>query len=172
MLRTTYIIKPRLQIKYLIIALIVVCVTAISVYYAFWSALITAPGMDELSSADWHVLQRGYQTSFIWVVVILILAIGIESIFLFHKLAGPLFVLERRVKGMAEGDFAAAVHLRRRDELKDVATSLQGMNDAVTAAVKADRNRITEIQSHLDKGEVAPAKEKLAGLTRWFKITE
>ncbi len=170
MLRTRYIVKPRLQIKYLLIALLVVCVTALAVYYAFWSSLVRAPGLDQLSAGEMKALENAYQTSFVWVVALLALAIGLESIFLFHRLAGPVFVFERAFKAVAGGDLTAKVHYRRRDELKDTARAIQAMIDNIRAAVADDRKRSAQAVELLDKGDPAGARKAIASAGQWFKI--
>lgn len=170
MLRTKYIVKPRLQIKYLIVAMLVVFVTAVAVYYAFWSSLVRAPGLDQLSAGEIKALECAYQTSFVWVVAILVLAIGLESIFLFHRLAGPLFVFEHTCKAVAGGDLTTKVHYRRRDELKETAHIIQAMIDNIRAAVVDDRKKTAQAVELLDKGDSAAARKALGSLGQWFKI--
>ena len=122
MARRTIFIRPRLQIKYLISSLLVVCLTALAVYYVFWSSLITSPGLDSLSAGEMRALQYAYQTSFVWVVLIILIAIGFLSIFYFHRLVGPIYVFGKIVKALAAGDLTAAMHTHKNDELKDLAT--------------------------------------------------
>lgn len=170
MLRKRYIIKPRLQIKYLIMALIVVCLTGAAVYYAFWSSLIRSAGMEQLSSGEIMALEHAYQTSFIWVVIILVSAIGLESIFLFHRIIGPIFVFERAVRKLANGDLTAFVHSRKHDELKEMAAQMQKLIANLRTTVTDDRRRIEEIRAAIDTGDAVTAKAKLAELTQWFKL--
>jgi methyl-accepting chemotaxis protein len=170
MLRKNYIVKPRLQIKFLLIALLVIVVTAIAVYYAFWSSLVRAPGMDQLSSGELRALEHAYQVSFVWVIAILGLAVGLESIFFFHKLVGPIYVFGESLKKLADGELTFTVHSRKRDELKDVAAGFNAMIENMGGAVKADRAAIDEIKQKIDQGKLAEAKEQLGTLTRWFKV--
>jgi methyl-accepting chemotaxis protein len=170
MLRTHYIIKPRLQIKYLVIALLVVGLTAAVVYYVFWSALVRAPGIDQLSSGEMRALSGAYNAGFVWVVAILGIGIGLESIFFFHRLIGPIFVIERIIKSLAAGDFNVSMHLRRHDELKDMVPHVQEMITNIRTAVQDDRARIAEIRGLLDQGKITQAKDLLDGLGRWYKV--
>ncbi|MGA2090064.1 MAG: methyl-accepting chemotaxis protein [Endomicrobiales bacterium] len=170
MTRKTFIVRPRLQLKYLIFSLLVVCFTALSVYYVFWSTLITSPGMEMLSSGEVRALQFAYQTNFIWVVLIIIVAIGFVSIFYFHRLVGPIFLFGNVVKTLATGDLSVATHSRKKDELKDMSIHLQYMIENMRQAVIDDRERIERIKQSLEKNDTATAKEYLAQLSSWYKI--
>jgi methyl-accepting chemotaxis protein len=170
MQRKHFIIKPRIQVKYMAISFFVVCLTALTVYYAFWSALERAPGMDQLSGGELSALYHAYNVSFIWVVVILGAAIALLSVFFFHRLIGPIFVIERLIKAMAQGDFSASMHLRKHDELKDMARHMQEMISNLRAAVRDDRAKIEGIKGLLDQGKITQAKDALGTLGRWFKI--
>ncbi|MBN1824326.1 MAG: methyl-accepting chemotaxis protein [Endomicrobiales bacterium] len=165
-MRKTYFVKPGIQIKYLLIVLFVVCLTAAAVYFTFWSTLIKSPGMDQLSAGEFMALQRAYQVNFIWVVLIILFGVGLESVFLFHRIIGPIFVFERTIKSLAEGDFTAGVSLRKKDELKDLADSLQEFIDNVKSNVENDRKQIQEIKSQVG-GDL---HNKLAALTSWFRF--
>ena len=170
MLRKTFILKPRLQLKYLVLSLVVVCLTGLAVYYAFWSSLVSAPGLEQLSAGEWRALQRAYQNSFIWVVVILVFIVGLETIFLFHRLFGPLYVFEKVLKSLSTGDLTASVHSRKNDELKEMAAQIQGMIGNMSSAVEEDRRRIGDINRQIDEGKLSEAKENLSRLTCWYKI--
>jgi methyl-accepting chemotaxis protein len=170
MLRTHFIVKPRIQIKYLLISLFVVCLTAVAVYYAFWSALAGSPGLEELSAGDWHALARAYNTSFIWVVLILAIAIPLESIFLFHRLIGPVFVFERTAKAVSNGDLTVSAHIRKADELKELSGDMDTMIMNLRQAVKDDRQKLDEIKELLNQGKITQAKDRLSEVTQWYKI--
>ncbi len=168
--RIHYIIKPRLQWKYFFISLFVVIVTAIIVYYIFWLALVTSPGLENLSAGDWRALARAYNSGFIWVVIALALSAGIASIFLFHRLLGPIFVFERAIRMLMVGDLRANVHSRKRDELKGMAVDMQTMINNLRQAVRDDRDKAAEIANKIDKGDYSGAKEILRRITSWYTL--
>lgn len=170
MLRTHFIIKPRIQLRYMLISLLIVCLTAIAVYYTFWSALVGSPGMDQLSGGELRAIYDAYNVSFIWVVVILGVGIALLNIFYFHRLIGPIFVMERVVKALTRGDFSVTMHLRKHDELKELAAYVQEMLANLRAAVQTDRAKIEQIKTLLDQGKVTQAKDGLNELSQWFKL--
>lgn len=172
MSRTRFIIKPLIQFKYLVIALTVICLTAISVYYSFWSSLIKSAGMECLSSGEWIALQRAYNTSFIWIILIVTLAVGLISTFFFHKIVGPIYVFENLIKTLSSGDFRVYPHSRKNDELKDLAVELQNMIVNISQTVKNDRQSINEVNELIDIGEIVKAKKKLSTVTQWYRINQ
>ena len=168
--RIHYIIKPRLQWKYFFISLLLVIVTAILVYYIFWLALVTSPGLENLSAGDWRALARAYNSGFIWVVITLALSAGVASISLFHRLLGPIFVFERAIRMIMTGDLRASVHSRKRDELKGMAVDLQTMITNIRQAVQDDRDKAAEIKTKIDQGDYEGAKELLRKITSWYTL--
>ncbi len=165
MLRTNYIVSPKLQLKYLAAVISIIVLTSIAMYFVFWSSLVHSSGLDRLSAGDVTELEHAYQLNFVWVVLILLAAFGILSVFVFHRIVGPLFVFDRAIKNLSAGDLTSDVSLRKHDELKESATELQNMLDNIRDAVLEDRKNIKEIM------EKSPddVKEKLSSVTRWFK---
>lgn len=59
-----------------------------------------------------------------------ILAMLISSVFLTHKIVGPVFVFQRAIRNMAAGKPVDKIHLRKRDFLSDFANDLNALIDA------------------------------------------
>ena len=68
-----------------------------------------------------------------------------------HRIAGPLYRFEKELAEIAEGDLTKVVHLRKKDEVTDMADSLNRM----TASL---RERLLELRGRLD--EVARLAEE------------
>lgn len=170
MSRTTFIVNPRLQLKYLILSLLVVAMTGLAVYYVFWSSLVTAPGMDALSAGEMRVLEHAYRTNFIWVVLLIMVGIAVVSVFYFHRIVGPIHGFSELIKRIAAGDLSATAHARKHDHLKDMSLDLQSMVNGLRTAVIDDRERVRLVRASLDKNDPAAARTHLDGLTGWFKL--
>ncbi|MCF8062650.1 MAG: HAMP domain-containing protein, partial [Deltaproteobacteria bacterium] len=69
-----------------------------------------------------------------------------------HKIAGPLFRFEKELAEIAEGDLTKVIHLRRKDEVTDMADSLNRM----TASL---RERLEELQGELDEAAAIAREE-------------
>jgi len=58
----------------------------------------------------------------IWpALIVLIAAAAVFSVYLTHRMAGPLFRLEQTAKEMIRGNFAIRIRLRKKDELHELA---------------------------------------------------
>jgi methyl-accepting chemotaxis protein len=166
MIRKNYIVRPVLQIKYLATVICVITLTAVATYFAFWSSLVRSAGLEQLSAGDMKAFERAYQINFIWVVVVLVAAFGIMSVLVFHRLVGPIFVMQRAMKNLANGDLSQDVSLRKNDELKDTAGELQNMIDHIRDAVLEDRKKIQDVSAKLP----SDVKHTLSTVTQWFKL--
>ena len=163
--RKHYIIRPMLQIKYLLTVVGVIAFTAMATYFAFWSSLMHSAGLEQLSAGDMMALERAYQINFIWVVLIIVASFGIMSVIVFHRLVGPIYVIQKALKHIAEGDLSQDISLRKKDELKDTAGELQNMIENIRDAVLDDRKKLQDISVNLPDD----IKEKLSTVTKWFK---
>lgn len=165
-IRKHYMIRPMLQIKYLAAVLSAITLTAVATYFAFWSSLVHSAGLEQMSAGDMVALERAYQINFIWVVLILVASFGLMSVIVFHRLVGPIYVIQRALKKISEGDITQDVCLRKNDELKDTAVELQNMIENIRDAVLDDRKKLQDVSDKLP----ADVKEKLSTVTEWFKI--
>lgn len=83
------------------------------------------------------------------------------GVFLSHKVAGPLYQFEQKVKAITHGDLTAFVELRKGDQLQEFETSFNEMIKALRVAVKEDRETISKINEKI--------KELNSKLTAVFK---
>jgi len=170
--RRQYLVKPKLQLKYLSIIAFVVVVSAIMIYYSFLDSLLSSPGMDQLSAGSVKNFVRSYTSGFFWVTVIFTIIVLIESVFYFHRLIGPLFFFEKVMQKLAEGKFYVNVHHRKKDETIELATNINKTIKSVRNAVSEDRKKIEIIKAAIDNDEKDKAKHLLCELTQWFKTQE
>ena len=79
-----------------------------------------------------------------------------------HRIAGPLFRLERSLTSMIEGDLTETLSLRQKDEGKDLAEKLNNFNTLLSSKLsKIDRNAeaINSLLSqyeNLDTAQISP----------------
>ena len=62
-----------------------------------------------------------------------VLAIIVVSVFLSHRIAGPIFVFQRVIRGMTTWQPVEKVRLRKGDRLKDFADDLNRLIDRLGA---------------------------------------
>ena len=96
-------------------------------------------------------------------IVIVVIAVIIVTLFTSHRIAGPLYRMEKDVGEVASGNLKVAFRLRSTDEIKALAAGLDIMvhniNDVVTSAKKS----VSELESAIDSSDTSKAK---AALTR------
>ena len=170
--RRQYIVKPKLQIRYLLILAAIIFVSSILIYYMFLDSLLNSPGMDQLSAGAIKNFVRSYTSGFFWAILGFMALVLIESIFYFHRLIGPIFFFEKVMARLKDGDFSVKIHHRKKDETIELATSMNEAVSNVRTAVFEDRKKIDAIKVAIDNGETDKAKHLLSELTQWFKIEQ
>ncbi|MDD5021557.1 MAG: methyl-accepting chemotaxis protein [Endomicrobiaceae bacterium] len=170
--RRQYLVKPKLQLKYLTILGFVILISSVLIYYVFLDTLLSSPGMDQLSAGAVKHFVNSYTSGFFWAVLIFMAVILIESIFYFHRLIGPIFFFEKVMKHLSEGNFIPKVHFRKKDETKELAIVMDQALSNIKNAVSNDRKKIEEIKLAITDGNIDKARQLLCELTQWFKIED
>lgn len=168
--RMQYLVKPKLQIKYLLLLAVIILILAILIYYIFLDSLLNAPGMDQLSAGAIKNFVRTYTSGFFWVTLLFMIIVLIESVFYFHRIVGPIYFFEIVTNKLAQGNFSVNVHHRKKDETIQLATNMKTAIENVRTAVSQDRKKIELIKKAIDDGQKDEAKNMLDELTQWFKI--
>ena len=99
-----------------------------------------------------------------------ILVMAVASIFISHKIAGPAYRFNRSAVSIAEGDLTTKFNLRKDDEFKDVAESLEKMAGSLRKRIGGVLSSANEISRGLDKLQGTAEDKRLiselkAGLT-------
>ena len=127
-----------------------------------------------VESTSVAILPAVVYTNLITLLLITVATI-LVVLYVSHKIAGPLFRFEKDLSEIAQGDLTKVIRLRRKDEVKDMAETLNRM----TASL---RERLVEVQARLDEaaeqaeedGASDAVKEKLfqaqSALKRRFKV--
>lgn len=190
--RRTYLIKTGLQLRYMGIIISTMLLVAFGVgwtiYHTSWSRIANTQDLTIDKLAEIFDNVNGILTR--WIVVF-VFVIAILSIFVSHKIAGPVYRLEETTRIIASGDLTCQIHLRHGDELQDLQEAFNQMSDALRKMVAKDRevieklvatgNRLKETidQKKLDpetleqvNRELHAVTEELRLVTSGFKIDE
>lgn len=182
MLRIKILVKPRLQVKYLIIMLVIIIITAVAIYFTLFDAFFRSPLIYQISMGEIEKIKMEYTQNFLIAVMIIVLAIGLQSSLFFHRIAGPIYVFEKVISMISEGKLLKDFKIRKTDELKDLANEIQHMCDCFREYIQSDRIKIEEIKTLLNdvvsKYEISPndrvklkrIEDLLSELTQQFKI--
>ena len=88
-------------------------------------------------------------------MIILVAVIFIGGIFVSHRIAGPMYHFEKSARAIRDGDLSANFNIRKTDEMRDAALSLEEM-------VGSLRKDIVEIKELAQKGDTARINEILS----------
>ncbi len=185
MFRRSFFVKPSLQFKYLAMSLLLTLVSTGIVYLTLNHILFTSERLMELSTFEIEMFQKQFRMGFVWVAAILMVLFGVESLLRFHKLVGPLYVVEKIVNTIAGGDLTQTFHLRKHDELQDLVSELIVMQTNLRNGVAADRkliksvnDKLAQIQQSTAQGaspeslakDLESVRQDIAQITSQFKI--
>lgn len=190
--RRTYLIKTGLQLRYMGIIITTMLMVAFGVgwtiYHTSWSQIANTQDLTIDKLAD--IFDAVNSTLVRWIFVF-VFVIAILSIFVSHKIAGPVYRLEETTRLIASGDLTGKIYLRHGDELQDLQEAFNMMSDSLCKMVAKDReviekliatgNRLRETieKKNLDEKAVEAINNDLYGVieelrlvTSGFKIDE
>lgn len=184
LLRKSFFVKPKLLFRYVMYALLTVVITSVCILIVMRRTIYTTDALENLVSPyEIGKVQAAMMSPFGWIVLILLVVIGIQSLIRFHKIIGPIYALEKIIAMIKGGHIGGHISLRRGDELKDLAKEVEDMSNALKSYVKKDRIIIGEISAELDgivklsdqtelKNRLSEIKNKLSEVTSDFKLNE
>lgn len=159
--RRIYLIKTGLQLRYMGIVVSTMLLVSFAVgwiiYSTSWSRISNTPDLtiDKLA----EIFDEVNSILLRWIFVFLV-AIACLSIFVSHKIAGPVYRFEKTAKIIASGDLTQRVRLRHGDELKELQDAFNVMADSLCNIIKKDREVIEQLISAGNKLSESIKKSK------------
>ncbi len=93
------------------------------------------------------------------VIVLIGLATIIMTLFISHKIAGPLYRLDKDVQEITAGNLRVIFRLRTGDELKPLVGSMNDMTNTLRTRIAEAKNGLEGLESY--SGLPSEAREKL-----------
>ena len=129
-IRKKYIIKKNLQLRIfcemVLFMFFVAVLVSWTVYLGVFKTLIF-----ELSGEKITLINRIISFKmFMWFIPT-VFAIIIISVFLSHRIAGPIFVFQRTINELTKRKSVNKIHLRKNDKLNDFADDLNRLIDYI-----------------------------------------
>ncbi|RLD14761.1 MAG: hypothetical protein DRI22_02950, partial [Caldiserica bacterium] len=149
-MRRRFFVKPEIQIKYLIFTVLLILITGIFTYLIMTHKLMTSSFVENLSLGEVTALKNEITKSFLWILLIILIGFTIQSVFLFHRLVGPIYALERVIEFMKEGKLGGSIKLRRHDQLKELASLIEEMGNKFAFWIEEDKRKIEEIRGRIE----------------------
>jgi len=148
--RRNYLIDRRFQARFVLrfcaLAVAGALITGIVLYLLSKDTVTTAfvnSRLSIVSTAD-YILPLIIGASLASVVVVGI-ATAIVVVFLSHRIAGPLFNIERSLKNIGEGDLSSEVTLRSDDQIRQLADITNQMRNDLKEKVLALKNEADKL---------------------------
>ena len=153
--RKTYFIKKQFQTSFIVKFCILVVIGAVlsgsMVYVMSKSTVTTSFENSRLrikSTAD-YILPAVLLSSLMVVVIIGIATVAV-TLFTSHRIAGPLYHIEKNVKEIISGNLTVKFPLRKADEIKPLAASLEEMVNSLRENIKSLKDALSQLESTLD----------------------
>lgn len=164
--RKTYMIKKGFQSRLITVILLLVIIVANitgGLVYGVLKIDVSREWMESvfgLSNAD-DVLLPAIVIS----EILSFLIVGVISLFVSHRMAGPIYRFEKVTEGMSEGDFTIHVKLRDKDEFKDLADAFNSMINKLTDHIDelkdSSQDYIQEVKQYLDTQKEIPEEVRI-----------
>ncbi len=148
--RTQYLVAKKFQLKYTGLILLLAFLAAVMCSYVIYYTMMVTMG-EKMA----NVYPQGRLMSIVNMVNLRILfsmllvapLIVIIGIFASHKIAGPIFRIEKFLGSMADGDYSSPIILRKNDELIPLANGINKVVDSVKATVKREKTQLDKISA-------------------------
>ena len=180
--RRNYFIKKGFQTKFILkfCGLVVLgsVISGVSLYLFSRGTVTTTFVNSRLSivtTAD-YILPALFGSSLVTIVLISI-ATAVVVMYLSHRIAGPLFKIERSVKEVGAGDLTLKINLRSTDEIRKMADCFNEMTEKLKARLLEIKARSCDLGKQIDSlkmqdalKKVSEQKKKLDKAIDYFKV--
>ena len=150
-MRTHFLVKPSFQLRHLSWTLGVVVLSFLGCWSLVEGVVSAALARGGLSEASWTLVRTDIRLGFLVIFVIALALAAIENFLFFHRIAGPLFALERALRQMAGGDFTTPVRIRETDQLADLIKTFEDMRAAMRKQFESQQSNVIHLSSEIER---------------------
>ncbi|MBI3039563.1 methyl-accepting chemotaxis protein [bacterium] len=156
MSRKNYFISKGMQSKFagtiLLLVFLISVITACNIYVLgtfFLSTNATLSEAQQTESLGVYFFKT-FWPRLLLLVLVNVIIVCIVSIMYSHQIAGPAYKLEKSIQRIANGDLTFEIHLRRNDNLKELATAINSMLSKFRQTLANAKTLSSDISSKLD----------------------
>ena len=161
--RWHYFVDKKFQMKYAGVTLIFMFLISAVCGYTIYHTLLTYLG-EKLA----QVYPQAMLVSILNVVkiklamqlILLIPIIILASIFLSHRVIGPIPKMKRHIRRLIEKDFSNELYLRKTDEFRDIAELINESTDSIKQSLARVRESVDKIKSLLENTALQDNEKK------------
>lgn len=100
------------------------------------------------------------------VAVFSVLVVLFLTLFISHKISGPLYRLSREINALKEGDLGRNFNIRTKDQLQSLAKSLDEMSLSLRQNYLELRNKCTALKDYLEKKNFCISENDRSDISR------
>jgi methyl-accepting chemotaxis protein len=173
--RKKYIINNKIQIKYAVLS-----IAMLLVYTLLFLIALFVPPIFLFTSSDVSSTVRVEAAnsillinSYLWPGIgVIILLFGSLSIFITHRMVGPIYAVEKVIGRITDGDLSARVNLRKNDDLKEFGQAMNRMLDKQETTLSDLSERFRKVSSRLRERSPAHASQSDPNITAELEAIE
>jgi methyl-accepting chemotaxis protein len=151
--RTQYFIAKKFQLRYVGLILLLVSLTAIMCSYVIYYTMMLTMG-DKLA----NVYPQGRLISIVNMVNLRILLtmllvaplVVVIGIYASHRIAGPIYRIEKFLASLAGGDLSLPLTLRKNDELVSLAGGINSVVESLKTTVSKEASALESISLSME----------------------
>ncbi|MBU3911107.1 MAG: hypothetical protein KKD90_00795 [Candidatus Omnitrophica bacterium] len=151
--RRQYIIKRGLQFRYIgivfVLAILASLVTGYTVFATGWT-LLGAKLANVYPQGRLLVVLKATNMALIRNLLLVSPFIFILGLFFSHKIAGPVYRIEKSLYEIIKGNLTLKFRLRKGDELWDLANLLTTMTESFNNSVSSNKDAIVKAQREME----------------------
>jgi methyl-accepting chemotaxis protein len=151
--RKHYFIAPKFQLKYVGIILLLMFLTASLCSYVVYYTTLTSIG-EKLANVypQGRLVALINSVNFRILISMLLISplVAVIGIFLSHKIAGPIYRMEKYLQAVSLGDFSSKLILRQGDELITLAESINSLVGSLKTTVVGQKDRLNKISEETE----------------------
>ena len=153
--RRNYLINKSVQLRYMamvgILMVLISIATGWSIYYTTWTLLLDR--LEGIVTLDKLIidLNRIILTKIIFLVPVSICLGGLITMFIVHRIVGPLFRVDRTMHQIAGGIIPRPIKFRSGDELKDLAESVNAAAGKIGEVSEKNKTTIEKASGHAER---------------------
>ena len=151
--RVKFVVSPKFQLKYTGVILLFMFLTAVLCSYVVYYTTIIILGEKLANVYPQGRLVALINTVNFRIILSIILVtpfVAMIGIFLSHKIAGPLYRIERFLQNVGLGDFSSHITLRQGDELMTLADSINSLIDNLKTSIISQKDKMDRISIEAD----------------------
>ena len=124
--RKKFMVERGFQLRFMLVIIVsmvlIALVTGLSIYSAVMETLVNQFHGESLALIKYAITTKLFVRS-----LLLIFAIGVISVFISHRIAGPIYKFERIIAALAAGEKPQEIKLRKRDEFYELARAINNL---------------------------------------------